>query len=239
LITKLEADADGLAARKLSAGLKLVGKTYHLPGSSLIPFSIKEADRKKWFLSDKRPSIIISGSKDDLIIDLPISEILKNYKKLLGPDRSVYFNFDSRFMYFDFPFSQNTLIAPIPPSRILLSGESDMALFHYLGWLSAFFSSELYYDPAIRLDTIHEASRIFGPWKTRNAISYARYLKTLDEFLDQVPNGSANSLSLLEKRLIKSQVRLEEGDLKSAIFGLIKVIRDYKSSKKPEFLIFD
>ncbi len=235
LITKLDSDTDGLAARKLSAGLKLVGKTYHLPGSSLIPYSIKEADKKKWFLSNKRPSIIISGSRDNLNIDLPITESLKNYKKLLGPERSIYFSFDSKFMYFEFPALQKTLTAPMPPSRISLIGESDMTVFHYLGWLSAYFSSELYYDPAIRLDTIHEASRIFGPWKTRNAISYARYFKSLDEFLDQIPNGSVKSLSLLEDRLYKSQIRLEDGELKSSILGLRKVIREYKNSKTSDF----
>jgi len=238
LISKLAGDNEGYKARAISRGIKIIARTYHLSGPSLIPYDLEGRDIERWFSIERRPAIIISGSTDTTNIELPISnlfsQIISEEKLGAGKAKDIWLEKDS--MNIKIPLYSFPINLPLPPSQISLEGESSNVMNHYIGWLSGYFHPDLSKSSLVRQDTIHEVAKIDSPWKNFEPRALARYLKSMEEVFEMYPYFGDSQVEVIQSRLSKVLIGLRKGDLYCSILSVKAFLflekGDEKSAKK-------
>lgn len=223
LISELAGDSEGYLGRSIASGLRLIGRTYHLAGPALIPLKLDGNDVQRWFGSQARPSLVITGSKKSLRVHLPL---VQAYSHILSVNRSFYRspgakfwvdreNMSVKLFSYDRPF-----LLPLPPETLVLNDEIPKVVHHYVGWLSAYFNPEYISNGSVRLDTIHEVAKIDAPWKHPEPRALARYLKSVEELLEIYPDFPKSQVRLIQVRLRKIIKTLAPGDLYVSVQNL-------------------
>ncbi len=219
LISKLEGDSEGYRAREIARGIKVIAKTYHLSGPSLIPYDLKSENIAKWFSVEGRPALIVAGSTSSPVLELPISQF---YSKVISDERfnQEKFWLEKDTLNIKLSGYERALSLPLPPSKVSLAGEDSNVIKHYIGWLSGYFHPELSHHSVIRQDTIHETAKISFPWKSYEPRALALYLKSLEELFEAYPHFSKTQADSILVRLDKARWGLDKGDLYCSIQNL-------------------
>lgn len=222
LIVKLAGDSEGYKARALARGIKTIGRTYHLSGPSLIPYELDGKDIERWFSIKMRPTLIISGSTSNPMLELPIRQL---YSQIISEENFKTKKEDLIWLEKDalnikVPLYDEAITLPLPPSQLSLEGEDSNVMKHYIGWLSGYFHPDLSMRMTVRQDTIHEAAKIDAPWKSLEPRALARYLKSMEEVFEIYPHFGKPQIGAIQVRLSKVLRGLEKNDLYCSVQSL-------------------
>lgn len=224
IVGKFEEDSHGYEARRLVQSLKTLGRTYNLPGPSLLPITPKDILKDSWLNGKSIPSLAIFGDGgENLKVFFPLkTEHFSELEAVKARAESYPFPGNGNLWLNIKPYSK-PFVLPYSPSSLIIPRSPDAVMEHYIAWLSAFFNETIASNPIARIDVVNEAARVGGPWKSQVPKAFARYLFSYQELVMGVDMMGSGEIQIAIDRLDRalSGLRFEKkGHLYSNIITL-------------------
>jgi hypothetical protein len=160
IVGKFYNDDGGYEARETFKSLKLISTTYHLPGPSLLQFLDSKYDSSKLSVINFKknripPALFVFGTKNGIELVMPEVDFL-NIENCLDITNAVQCEaLPSSTLLFEKFSGFSWAIAPLP-KKLLVRKQPEYVMYHYISWLSAYFSKNINYDKISRIDILTE-----------------------------------------------------------------------------------